>query len=72
MLSLIPGELADLLPPHALEKPRLMPPDAETPTIAPASVAGPAEPLTPTALTPVALARLLSDACGKAVTVGMV
>lgn len=34
--------------------------------------AGPAAPMTPTALTPEALARLLSAAGGKAVTIDMV
>jgi hypothetical protein len=46
-----------------------MPPDAESSTILAASDAGP---LTPTALTPEALARLLSAAGGKAVTIYMV
>ena len=72
MLSLIPGTLADLLPPHALKGPTLMPPDAESSTIPMPVAVGPDEPLTPVALTPDALARLLSAAGGKAVTIDMV
>ena len=49
-----------------------MPPDAESSTILATSAASPVEPLTPTALTPEALARLLSAAGGKAVTSDMI
>ena len=49
-----------------------MSPEAESSTIPLAVTAGPAGPLTPTALTPDALARLLSAAGGKAVTIDMI
>jgi hypothetical protein len=49
-----------------------MPPEAESSTIPLPAAAGPAEPLTPTAMTPDALARLLSAAGGKAIPVDMV
>ncbi|MFB3893280.1 MAG: hypothetical protein ACE15C_14795 [Phycisphaerae bacterium] len=49
-----------------------MPHDAESSTIPALPAANPAEPLTPTALTGDALARLLSAAGGKAVTIDMI
>ena len=49
-----------------------MSPDSESLTIPPPSAAGPVGPLTPTVLTPETLARLLSAAGGKAVTMDMV
>ena len=49
-----------------------MPPDAESSTIPMPVAVGPDEPLTPVALTPDALARLLIAAGGRAVTADMV
>ncbi len=49
-----------------------MSPEAEYSTIPLPAAAGPVEPLTPTALTPDALARLLSAAGGKTVTIDMI
>jgi hypothetical protein len=49
-----------------------MSPEAESSRIPLPAAAGPVEPLTPTALTPDALARLLSAAGGKAVTIDMI
>ena len=49
-----------------------MPLSTESSVIRPSSAAAPAEPLSPMALAPKALARLLSAASGKAVTMDMV